>query len=95
MEFIDFKTKLTCIIPEITGKNFMKTPTPTNSFIWNLKKFRDEIIHTKPKSEEPLYQDLMKQSINFKYDKAIESVAKLMNFYQSDYIVECDCGKDY
>lgn len=95
MEYIDFKTKLTQIIPEITGKNFMKKPTPTNDVIWNLKQFRDDIIHTKPKNEEPLYQDLMKRSLNFDYDKAILSVAKLMNFYQPNYIIECDCGKDF
>jgi hypothetical protein len=94
-EYIDFKTKLTIIIPEITKKNFMGNSTPINNHIYNLKQFRDSVIHTKPKSESPLYQDLMKKSLEFDYDKAIEAVAKLMNFYQPGYIVECDCGNDY
>lgn len=94
-EFIDFNTKLKTIIPEITGKNFMAKPTPANGIIGNLKEFRDDIIHTKPKVEEPMYQDLMKKSINFNYDKAIESVATLMNFYQPNYIIQCDCGLDF
>ena len=95
MEHIDFKTKLTQIIPKIAEKDFMKNQTPTNQYIWNLKEFRDDIVHTKPKAEHPLYEDLMKKSLNFKYDKAIDAVAKLMNYYQSNYIVECDCGQDY
>ena len=94
-ETIDFKTKLTKIIPEVAGKNFMHNDTPTNGYIWSLKEFRDSVIHTKPKNESPLYQDLMKKSLDYKYDKAIEAVAKLMNFYQPGYIVECDCGNDY
>lgn len=94
-EFIDFKTKLTKIIPDITKKDFMGKPTPVNGHIYSLKEFRDSVIHTKPKSESPLYQDLMKKSLEFNYDKAIDAVAKLMNFYQPGYIVECDCGNDY
>ncbi len=96
LEFIDFRTKLTIILPEVTQKkDFMKLASAASSFIWNLKEFRDDIIHTKPKNEHPLYDDLIKKSLNFKFENAIDSVAKFMNHYQEDYIKECDCEGDF
>ena len=64
--------------------------------IWNLKEFRDDIIHTKQEDNNMLrYEGLIKKSLNFKYDKALISVASFMNFYKKDYIVECNCGGDF
>ena len=95
-ESIDFKTKITKVMSQITGNDFFKKRSPTNEYIWNLKTFRDEIIHTKPQDDNPLrYKDLIKKSLNFKYDKALESVAKFMNYYKPNYITECGCGVDY
>jgi len=95
-ETIDFKTKVKEVLPQITKKDFFKKKSPTNEFIWNLKNFRDEIIHTKPQDDNPLrYKDLIKKSLNFKYDKTLDSVAKFMNFYKPNYITECGCGADY
>lgn len=62
--------------------------------IWSLKAFRDSIIHTKQNPDQSSYFKLMKIALDFKYDTALESVAKFMNFYKPDYIVECDCGSD-
>ena len=64
--------------------------------IWNLKEFRNDIIHTKPKKDAVLwYDNLIKKSLNFKYLETLNAVAKFMNFYKTDYIIECDCGKDF
>lgn len=95
MENIDFKTKITKVIPVIKNKDFMSKSSSIAQYIWNLKSFRDDIIHTKPQLDNPLYRDLMKKTVNFKYDKVIDAIVKFMNFYQEDYIKECDCDKEY
>ncbi len=94
-EAIDFKTKLKEVLPQATGKNFFQNSTPTNEKIWKLKEFRDEIIHTKPGQNQLKYDELIKTSLRFKYEETLDSVAKFMNHYKSDYIVECDCGMDF
>lgn len=94
-EGIDFKTKITEVLSEATGKNFFGKDTPTNQNIWKLKTFRDEIIHTKP-GENPLrYDDLIRMSLNFRYSDTLDAVAKFMNHYKTDYITECGCGVDF
>ncbi len=94
-EFLDFKTKITKVLKETTGKNFFINQTPTNQSIWKLKEFRDDIIHTK-QDENPLkYNNIIKNSLSFNYGKTLLAVAKFMNYYKKDYIIECDCGKDF
>ncbi len=96
MNGIDFKVKIKGILPEILGKSYFKKSTPSNEMIWNLKEFRDEIIHTKPQDNNPLkYKKIIKKSLDFRYDDTLEAVAKFMNFYRKGYIVECDCGVDF
>jgi hypothetical protein len=94
-ESIDFKTKLTSVLPQVTGKNFFQNFTPTNEKIWKLKEFRDDIIHTKPEQNQLKYDELIKTSLRFKYEETLEAVAKFMNHYKSNYIIECDCGNDF
>ncbi|WOK08372.1 hypothetical protein RT717_06935 [Imperialibacter roseus] len=92
---IDFKTKVTEILPECTGKSFFSRPTPTNNLIWNLRDFRDDIIHTKQEPDFLKYSGIIKKTLNFKYQKTLEAVASFMNFYKPGYIVECGCGRDF
>lgn len=94
-ENIDFKSKLTKVLPQATGNNFFLKSTPTNERLWKLKEFRDDIIHTKPGQSELKYDNLIKDSLKFKYEETLGAVAKFMNFYKPDYIVECDCGLDF
>lgn len=93
---IDFKTKITEVLKGATGKSFFINRTPTNQHIWNLKEFRDDIIHTKSKDENMLgYDNLIKSSLNFNYESTLNSVAKFMNFFKDNYIIECNCGRDF
>jgi hypothetical protein len=94
-ESIDFKTKIVKILNDIHSKSFFSNPTPTNQLIWNLKEFRDDIIHTKPDDNLLRYDKLIKTSLNFKYEDTLHSVARFMNFYRPDYIIECNCGADF
>lgn len=96
MEYVDFKTKVKVILPEIFGKSFFNHPTSANSLIDSLKEFRDQIIHTKPDAEDLIpYQQLIRKSMNFQYEKSIDAVFKFINFYKPNYIEECDCGEDF
>lgn len=94
-ESIDFKTKLTKIIPQITNKNFFSNPTALNQHIWKLKEFRDSLIHSKELDPVLPYNHIIKFSLNFNYEKTLIAVAKFMNHYKRDYVVECDCGEDF
>lgn len=94
-ENLDFKTKMTKVLKEVTGKDFFSKPTQANQLIWNLKDFRDDIVHTKQEESPNKYGELLKLYLNFKYGKSLEAVAKFMNFYKMDYIVECGCGADH
>jgi hypothetical protein len=93
-ESLDFKTKITKVLTEITKKDFFKHPTTANQMIWKLKEFRDNIIHTKQDATQMAYFKLLKMALDFKYEETLDSVAKFMNFYKQDYIIECTCGLD-
>lgn len=95
-ENINFTDKLKFVLPYFfNDKNFFKKQTPTNQLIISLKELRDEVVHTKSEKSFELQEKLFKKILKFKYDKSIEAVAKFMNYYKSDYITECDCGKDF
>jgi hypothetical protein len=94
-EFIDFKTKITTVLTEATGNNFFHSQTKVNQMIWNLKEFRDQIIHTKQDDQPLKYDKIIKKSLSFKYEDALYAVVTFMNFYKPDYIVECGCGRDF
>lgn len=94
-ESIDFKTKLTKVLPDITGKNFFLKSTLENEFILKLKDFRDNIIHTKKVGKKIPYDSLLETALKFKYQKALDSVATFMNFYKKDYLTECPCSSTH
>lgn len=82
------------VAPSLRNNHF-RNNTPTNALIWQLKEFRDSIIHTKEESNPLKYDSLIKKSLNFKYEKTLVAVAKFMNHYKPDYILECECGADF
>lgn len=94
-EHLDFKTKITKVLSDISKKDFFISQTKTNQMIWSLKEFRDSIIHTKHNPNPFDAHKLIKKALTFKYMQTLDSVAKFMNFYKPDYIVECDCGNEY
>lgn len=94
-EYLDFKTKITKVLKQATNKDFFLKQSSANQLIWNLKDFRDDIVHTKPEENPLQYQKLIKTSLNFKYDKALAAIATFMNYYKPNYIEECGCGSDF
>ncbi|RYH74633.1 hypothetical protein EVU94_06350 [Flavobacteriaceae bacterium 144Ye] len=94
-ESLDFKTKIKVILKENTGKDFFKNNNLNNQLIWKLKEYRDDIIHTKQENDFLRYKNLIKKGFDFKYLDTLKSVAKFMNYYKEDYIIECNCGQDF
>lgn len=93
---LSFDVKLKEILPQIAGKDFSKKHPPTWQHIVNLKELRDFVVHTKTDSKGVTpYDYIFKKALNFKYEDAIHAVRDLINFYQPDYVVECDCGEDF
>lgn len=94
-EYISFNDKIKKVLPQFFGKNFYQNQNLTNQHITNLKELRDNIVHTKSDNKNEKQIDLFKKLLKFKYEETFESVRKLMNFYDNDYITDCDCGNDF
>jgi hypothetical protein len=93
--YLSFDTKYSKVLPQITNLNF-KTKFPTkHTILWNLKDFRDELIHPKQRKGPSTYELISKKALKFKYAQALEVVRDYINFYKNDFIEECQCGLDY
>lgn len=93
--FINFNDKMKKVIPYFHKKDFFNKQTPTNQYIDDLKKVRDEIVHSKSESTFLVQETLMKKILEFKYEKTFDSIRKYMNFYKPGYIEDCDCDKEF
>ena len=94
-ETLDFKTKINKVILQATKRSFPKSYNAEMQHITNLKEFRDSIIHTKHSQKPYDYKQIMRRILKFKYERTLEATSKFMNYYKKDYIIECDCGKDF
>lgn len=93
---LSFDNKVKEVLPYFfDGKNFFRNSSLANQHITNLKNLRNEIVHPKSEASFRKQEELIQSLLNFKYEKTFEAVMKFMNYYQSDYIVECDCGVDF
>ena len=97
LEYIDFKTKLTIIMKEVSnGRDYSKSPNTQR--ILSLKELRDAIVHTKTKANDGSpYKHIFKKCLDYKYEESLESAKAYINHYasSSDYIQDCECGKDF
>lgn len=94
---IDFLEKIKYVMPEVRGENFVQRYSHKFEQIRKLKKFRDEIVHTKSFEgigTSNFYQDLYIMSFDFEFEMTLFSVRDFINFYQPNLIVECNCGMD-
>lgn len=92
--YLDFNTKLKEILPNIFTKYFKDSPKFVH--IMNLKEFRDMLVHIKSDGDGSTpFEYIYKKSLNFKYDDTIHAVRDFMNFYEPNYIEQCNCGKDF
>lgn len=91
---IQFDEKLNKVLPEFTGKNFMKDYPLKAIHITNLEKLRDELIHVKCVVGPNTYDYISKKALKFKYKETIECVRDLMNYYIPNFIIECPCESE-
>lgn len=94
---IDFLEKIKNVLPEVTGKNFAQDHSHKYDLIKDLKKFRDEIVHTKSFEgigSSNFYEDLYVTSLNFDFDKVLIVARDFINYYQPKLIEECQCGME-
>ena len=92
---LSFDVKYSKILPEITGKDFKTNFPQKHTILWNLKEFRDDLIHPKQDQAHNSYEQISKKALKFKFEKTLEVVRDYLNYYQTDLIVECKCGHDF
>lgn len=92
---IQFKEKVTEVLPFFYKKSFFNKQTSNKQHIDNLKEIRDQIVHTKSDSNSLSQEELIKKVIKFKFDETFQAIANFMNFYKKDFVVECNCSEDY
>jgi hypothetical protein len=92
---ISFDDKITKVLPNALHKNFFQKSTPLNIHIHNLKKIRNEIIHTKSDKTGKLHVETLKTLLKFKYDETFKAVFDFFNFYKESYIEECPCENNW
>ncbi len=93
--YIKFWDKVKEVLPYYHSKNFFQNVTPTNSHIRNLKDLRDEIVHTKSNQLYDVQAKLIEKLLKFKYDETLIAIRKFMNFYDENYIIDCNCKNDF
>ncbi len=97
-ECLPFEEKLKIVIPRITKKDFIKHYRLKYDMIFNLKEFRDSIVHTKTSKEGNIgYDYLYKRAFKFHYRDTLNAVADFINFYHvnPDYIQDCPCSNNW
>ena len=93
---IEFLEKIKEVLPQATNKNFVSEFSHKYESIQQLKKFRDDIVHTKSFSgtSPNFYEDLFVKSLDFEFDKTLYAVRDFINYHRPNLIEECDCGND-
>lgn len=86
--YIKFKEKTEQIIPDIFGRSFILEFPEKYQVICEIKKLRDDIIHTKNKAKgyAPSYRDIYKNSLAVEFKKAYQATRDYVDFYKPDLI---------
>ena len=92
---IEIVEKINKILPKMYNRSFFKIHEKEYNLIINLKDLRNDIVHTKSDPTADIHVKLFKQIIDFKYDDTLKSIKTFMNFYKSNYIIDCPCEKEF
>lgn len=94
--YLSFDDKLKNILKETSSKDFAAHYPIKYQHIINLKEFRDSIVHTKANaSGQTQFDYLYKKALSFKYEETMAATRDFMNYYEPNYIEDCDCGSDW
>lgn len=93
--YIDIKTKLFKILPEI----FSKKINPNSLFLQPIHKLielRNDIIHLKLKENLVLERsEIVRRLLNYDYEKILIDVRYFINYFIPDYLRDCDCEQNF
>jgi len=97
VERMPLKDKIRDVVPQITGKEFHESFNKEYCGITRLDTLRHNIIHTKKGISIPVnpYSELYSGLLHFNFRETIGFCRDYINYYHSNLITECDCGKDY
>lgn len=92
---MDFLSKLKKAIPKIMSKSFVNDFPEKYQFILELKNLRDNVVHTKNMQDgfPASYRNLYKSYLDFDFVKSYQIIKEYFNYYQTDWIEECNCDK--
>lgn len=84
------------MLPEIFDKSFHVDKSQKYEQLLEVKNFRNELIHLKPKTavSNTRYKEFYRKVIDFPYDMMLSAVRDYINYYQPNLIEECNCGRD-
>ena len=88
--------KIDVAVVKIKKINFKASYEQEYALIKKLVDLRNDIIHLKPTSEKTntKYKDLFRRVVDFDFENTTIAVKKYINFYESNLIENCSCGKD-
>ena len=89
--------KLDTLLPKVYGKRFRTKSKRDNLRVRKVIELRNEIIHLTPNSDitNTKYKSLYRKIISFDYEKTINAVRNLVNFYEPNLLEDCPCGNEY
>lgn len=81
----------------ISKKSYEESHPSEFVLIKNLIDLRNDIIHLKPIKDETntKYKMLFRRMIDFDFLNATLAIRDFINYYESELIEECPCGKEY
>lgn len=86
-----FKEKINYVLPLLTGKGMKDIPES----IVELQKLRNNIVHTKSNVDLTMQEQLMREVLNFDFERSLDDIREFMNFYKPDYVIDCECSKEF
>jgi hypothetical protein len=91
---LDFLTKVKRIPPHIKNISFVKTHPIKYEHFLKIKNLRDNVIHTKNMQDgfPASYRELYKSYLEFDFKKSYDYVKDYFNFYEKDWIEDCNCN---
>ncbi|WP_290701957.1 hypothetical protein [Lacinutrix sp.] len=95
IRYLSFEDKVKFVFPEIySGKNFVKEKSHLYENLKKLLELRNNITHAKSDLNYDVnyYEKLFIQTLDFDYEKSIESAKDFINFYDENLIEPCNCG---
>lgn len=88
------KQKIRIGLPDCKKKSFDTSNPDAIILIEKIIDIRNSIIHLQPNLSFVQYKDFYKELLDFRFDNALIAVKDFINFYESNLIEKCSCGKD-